>query len=156
MHGSARIRSRIRIMRDHQNGLPRALIQILDYSKHRGRVMAVKIARRLVRQQDGRLVHNPARDGHTLLLAARERSRLVLHPVGNPQQIHPPPTNSREHLCSPDSVGSRLYFWKTNPTVVLRRSVRCWFVIPPRFFPSITTVPAVGGVRPPRIWNSVD
>ena len=54
-------------------------------------------------------------------------------------------------LSSAESVGSRLYFWKTKPTVVLRRSVRSRFDISSRSLPSITTVPALGGVNPPRI-----
>src|SRR5260370_25607051 len=54
------------------------------------------------------------------------------------------------------SVGSRLYFWKTNPTVVLRSSVRSASLNPSRSCPASRMLPALGGVNPPMIWNSVD
>ncbi len=48
-------------------------------------VARVEVARRLVCEEDGRLVGEGARDGHALLLAARELRRVM---VRAPRQLH--------------------------------------------------------------------
>jgi hypothetical protein len=62
------------------------LVQVAQNLEHRFGVFAVEVAGGLVGQQDGRVVHNGARDGHALLLSAGQRIRLVIQPAGDAEQ----------------------------------------------------------------------
>ena len=65
-------------MRYHDACLPQLVPQTEEEGMHLLAVLRVEIARRFVRQQYRRAVHNGTGYGHTLLLATRQRTRLVL------------------------------------------------------------------------------
>ena len=58
-----------------------APVQLLEERHHGFAVDGVEVSRRLVGEKDERLAGDRPRDGHTLLLAARELRGEVLHPV---------------------------------------------------------------------------
>ena len=60
------------IVRDHQHGAAKGLVEVAQQLEHLGRRAAVKVARGLVGQQQRRLGHQGAGHGHALLLPARE------------------------------------------------------------------------------------
>jgi hypothetical protein len=81
------------IVRDHEHGLP-ALFDQLSQERHDAFTLnAVQVARRLVGQNEKRLDHQGAGDGHALLLAAGEFVRAMLPAM---RQSHAP-----EHLGRP-------------------------------------------------------
>ncbi len=69
-------------------------MQLAQQLHHRLAVGRVEVAGRLVRQEDGRIARDRARDRDALLLAARELRREVLHPVRHADalegRLHPP------------------------------------------------------------------
>ena len=67
-----------RIVRDHDDGLAVALVELLQQRHDLARRAAVEIAGRLVGEQQVRLVRQRARDRDALLLAARELPRPMV------------------------------------------------------------------------------
>src|SRR6266542_1857521 len=59
-------------------------------------------------------------------------------------------------LSAAVKLGNRLNFWNTKLTVVLRSRVRPASESCARSISPTRTLPEVGGVRPPMMWNSVD
>src|SRR5437660_7021167 len=59
------------VMRDHADR-GAGLVQLAKQIHHRFAAARIEVARRLVREQDQRLACDRARDGHALLLTARE------------------------------------------------------------------------------------
>ena len=68
----------VQLVRDHDNR-DALLVELLKNAHDLDAGLAVQISRRLVREQQLRLVHERARDGNTLLLAA---GKLVWMMVG--------------------------------------------------------------------------
>jgi hypothetical protein len=54
------------------------------------------------------------------------------------------------------SVGTRLYAWNTNPTLLRRRSVRAFSDSMVRSTSPMNTWPEVGVSRPAMQWSNVD
>ena len=70
------------VVRDHTDRGPSPVE--LSQQLHDGlSVGGVQVARRLVRQQNGRIASNRTRNGDPLLLSARELGRKVLHPMNH-------------------------------------------------------------------------
>ena len=61
---------RFRIVSDHEDGLTDAVVETPQHAQHCPRVLSIQVARRFVRQQDRRMIHDRPRDSHTLLFAA--------------------------------------------------------------------------------------
>src|SRR5207247_8310545 len=72
---------RVRIVRHHHDGLLEFLVQPLEQREHLFGGLAIEVTGRLVRHEDRRVGRDGARDGDTLLLAAGELPRKVVHAV---------------------------------------------------------------------------
>src|SRR6187455_362663 len=72
---------RPRIVRDHQDGLAQLADETLEQVQDLVRAPPVQVARGLVAEEEGGVGHDRARDGHALLLSARELARLVVGPA---------------------------------------------------------------------------
>jgi hypothetical protein len=68
-------------MRDEHDGEPFA-IETLQEGEDLDARARVEIARGLVGEHDGGIVHQRARDGHALLLSARQLARMVVFALG--------------------------------------------------------------------------
>ena len=66
------------IVRDHEDGLAELLVELLHQREHVIGALAIEIARRLVGDDDLRVVDDRARDRDALLLTARELARIVI------------------------------------------------------------------------------
>ena len=75
------------IVRDHQDGLPRAFVQIPQDLQHGVRIGRVQVTRRFIGEQNRGLIYQRARNGDTLLLTARKRPWFVIEPVLNSQEL---------------------------------------------------------------------
>jgi hypothetical protein len=62
----------MRIVRHHHDSFVKILVEPLEDLQHFGRRMAVEIAVRLVRKQEGWIADDGAGDGDTLFLATRK------------------------------------------------------------------------------------
>ena len=58
------------IVRDHQDGLTQAVVQVAQDRQNGARIFAVEISGRLVGQKNRGMIHDGAGDGDALLLAA--------------------------------------------------------------------------------------
>src|SRR5204863_2157030 len=67
------------IVRDEDDRLLEPAVQFPEHVQNDFRVFRIQATRRLVREQDCRLVRNRARDSDTLLLAARKLRGLSAH-----------------------------------------------------------------------------
>src|SRR6267378_1615706 len=88
-HHPRGVRGDVGLVRHHHDGLPLAVQvreDLHDFLTRR----RVEVARRLVGEQDARVVHQRPRDGHALALAAGQLVRLVLHPVPQPHPLERP------------------------------------------------------------------
>ena len=127
---------RPRVVRHHQDGLAVLVHERLQQVQDLVGALAVEVAGGLVAEQEGGVGHDGARDGHALLLPARQLARLV-RMRGRPG----PPRESAVSTCccrsalesgvrssgsstlrKAESTGSRLYIWKTKPTCRARHS----------------------------------
>ena len=77
------------IVRDQNRGQVPLAAQIRQQRKDFFAGPFIQIAGWLVGQQQGRIAHQRARDGHALLLAAGEFTRAMLGPVRQPDFIQP-------------------------------------------------------------------
>src|SRR5262245_2033143 len=75
-----RMRCDVRFVRDHYHRLTRVRETLEDAHDLFGR-LRVEVTRRLVGEQHGRIVHQGARDGDALTLAAGKLVRTVVHAV---------------------------------------------------------------------------
>ena len=66
--------------RDNHRRSP-ALVQLKEQPHQARAHLRVDIARRLIRNQDVRLGHHGAGDGHALLFATRKRGWARMHPL---------------------------------------------------------------------------
>src|ERR1017187_5495812 len=73
------------LVRDEHDRQP-ALVQLLEDLQNLDRSAAVQVTGRLVRQEDGRAVHQGARDRHPLLLPAGELRGEVVRAIGEPDE----------------------------------------------------------------------
>ena len=71
----------LRIVRDHYDRLIKSIVQLAKHLQNQFRVFRIEIAGRFVSQDNGRPVHDGARQRHALLLAARKLEWLVMHLV---------------------------------------------------------------------------
>jgi hypothetical protein len=58
------------IVRDHQDRLSHASVQVAEKTEHQPRILAVKISGRLIGQQNRGTIDDRSGDGDTLLFAA--------------------------------------------------------------------------------------
>src|SRR5712692_10451264 len=87
LEGALGIRRDVQFMCDQHHRQPFLLVQALqDVHDLDGRA-AVQVAGGLVGQQERRLVHQGARDGHALLLPPGELAREVMCAVGKPHAL---------------------------------------------------------------------
>src|SRR5256885_12373700 len=77
---------RVRVVRDHHDGLLEFLVQPLEQRQDFLGRFPVQVPGRLVRYEDRGVGGDGPRDGDALLLAARELPREVMHPVLEPHQ----------------------------------------------------------------------
>ena len=82
-HGLRLLRG-LRVVRDHHDGLVELHVEPPEQLEHLVRALRVELAGRLVEQDERRVGDDGARDGDALLLAARELARVVVQPVGEP------------------------------------------------------------------------
>ena len=73
MHSAMRIGCGFLVVGNHQDSLAQAFVEVLQQLQHRSRVLAVEVARGLIREQNRRVVRDRARNSYPLLLAAGER-----------------------------------------------------------------------------------
>src|SRR3954454_18810234 len=72
----------------HHNDRDAALgVETAEQLHDIGTAATVQVAGRLVRQQHGRFADERARDGHTLLLSARELAGTVIQPMTEPDGV---------------------------------------------------------------------
>ena len=70
MHRAPCVLRRLRIVRDHHDGLVELFVEPLEQIERLLRVPGVEIARRLVGNQDAGIGDDGAGNGHSLLLTA--------------------------------------------------------------------------------------
>src|SRR5467141_2218235 len=92
----------VRIVRHHHDGLLELLVQPLEQREHLFGGLTIEVARRLVRHEDGGVGREGARDGHALLLAARELPRIMVYPVLQADQ-----RERRFDMLAPLGLGER-------------------------------------------------
>src|SRR5262249_42824019 len=63
-----------------------ALVQVAQDFENGPGVLAIQVPRWLIGQQNRRVVDERAGDGHSLLLAARKRARLMIQPLRDAEQ----------------------------------------------------------------------
>src|ERR1700694_3675073 len=80
-HAVGGVAGKAHLVADHDHGHA-ALAQRAHDREHRAHQLRIERARRLVEQHDPRLERDRARDGHALLLTARELARRVAGAVG--------------------------------------------------------------------------
>ena len=77
----ARELGRLRVVRDHDDGLAVVAVQLPEQREDVDRRLAVEVAGRLIANEQGRIGDEGARDRDALLLSAGELARLVLGAV---------------------------------------------------------------------------
>src|SRR3984957_11956228 len=87
VYGSSGVASSFLIVGDHKNGLAKALIEPTQELQDCRRILAVQTTGGSICEQNRGLVDKSARYGHPLLLAARQCTRLMLHPIRNSQNV---------------------------------------------------------------------
>src|SRR5919205_373641 len=147
---------RLRVVRDHDDGLVEAVVHLLKHVQDDCRIFGVEVPRRLVGKDDGGAVDDGARQGDALLLAARECERLVVHLVFELEEAEGFAAALRVAALLAVRVGKRLKRWKTKPILRRRMSVRRASVTLVMSSPSMTMRPVVGVSRPPRRCSIVD
>src|SRR5205814_7816558 len=75
MTGQVRVRRGVGIVRDHDDGFVKILIEAFEDFEHLGGRVAVEIAGRLVGEQQGRVADDGACDGDALFLSTRKLFR---------------------------------------------------------------------------------
>src|SRR5579859_4545576 len=75
---------KIQIVSGHQSREPVLAVQPFQHFHHTLRAVRVQITRRLIGQQDGRLVGQRSRQCHPLLLAARKLAHAALRALSSP------------------------------------------------------------------------
>src|SRR6266496_770070 len=93
---------RVRVVRDHHDGLLEFLVQPLEQRQDFLGRFPVQVPGRLVRHEDRGVGGDGPRDGDALLLAARELPREVMHPVLEPHQ-----RERRLDMLAPLGLGER-------------------------------------------------
>src|SRR5512146_771013 len=92
-------------VRDHNYGRSQGPVQLLQQRHDFRSGMAVEIPGRLIREKEGWAIHQGARNGDSLLLAARKFRRTMAEPFDE--------TNALESLVDPGSSLSALDLRKT-------------------------------------------
>ena len=87
---------RVRIVRDHDDGLAVLAVERLQQVEDLVAGLAVEVAGRLVAEQQRRVGDDGARDADALLLAAGELPRIVLRAVGEPDDLQ----RDRRRACA--------------------------------------------------------
>src|SRR5437763_6539453 len=77
-----RAAGRFRIVRDHDDGLLKLLVESLQKIERVGGILRVEITGRFVGDEDARIGDDGAGDGDALLLTAGELSRIVTYAIG--------------------------------------------------------------------------
>ena len=78
LHDPLAHRGGLRIVRDHDDRLIEAVIQLLKHVKDECRVFRVQIPGRFVREHNSGSRHHCTRQGDSLLFAARQLERLMM------------------------------------------------------------------------------
>ena len=107
------VSGRFRIVRDHQDGLVQARVEIAQKAEHRSGVFGIEISRGLVGQKQRGLIDQRARDGHALLFASGKSARLVVQAFLDTEQrrislevrIHRRSTMARDIARDLDVIG---------------------------------------------------
>ena len=68
-----------RVVRDHDDRLIELLIEPLEHIQNDLRILGIEVPGRLVREDYRRTVHYRTRERYSLLLAARQFQRLMVH-----------------------------------------------------------------------------
>ena len=121
MDGAVGEPGQLLVVRNDDKGLPEAVAKVEEKLMELGLVLTVETARRLVGQDDGRVVDERPRHGDTLLLAARQLGRLVRGAVRQLQEVeqlhgplargaHGAPRNQRRnhHVLHGGELGQQL------------------------------------------------
>ena len=119
-------RGRAWVVRDHHGGLAARLHRVAQELEDLAARRGVEVARRLVREEDGRARDERPRDRDALLLAAGELRRAVLPAVRQADVreelsshclsgFTPAIASGRVTFSSAFSIGRRLKNWKTKP-----------------------------------------
>src|SRR6266508_4036705 len=87
MDGAVTVGGGFGIMRNHEDGLAEALVQIPKNREYCVRVRRVQITGGLIGEQDSGTIDDCARDGNALLLATRKRTGLVIEAAGYTEQL---------------------------------------------------------------------
>src|SRR5437867_889605 len=77
----------VRIVGHHDDGLLELPVEPVEQLEDLLGRLAVEVAGGLVGEQHRGVAHDRARDRHALLLAARELARVVVHAIGEPDQL---------------------------------------------------------------------
>src|SRR2546425_7634710 len=80
----------VELVGDEHDGQP-AAVEALQERQHFHARARVEVAGGLVGQDDGRIVDERPRDGHALLLAARELARMMGLAIGEPHRLQARP-----------------------------------------------------------------
>src|SRR5436190_15394182 len=68
-----------RVVSNHDDGLIEAIIQLSEHFQDQSRILSIEVSGRFVSQNYCRPVDDRSRQRYTLLLAAGEFQRLVMH-----------------------------------------------------------------------------
>ena len=79
-------RRHVVVVRHQDDRLP-VLVEVVDQVQHLGAGARIEVAGGLVGQDDERIVHQRAGDGHALLLAAGELAGPMVQPVAQADQL---------------------------------------------------------------------
>ncbi len=79
LNDSIAILGGFRVVRNHYNRLTQSLIEFAEHIENDFRVFRIEIPCRLIRQNYRRIVDNRPRQRDSLLLAAGQFERLVIH-----------------------------------------------------------------------------
>ena len=104
-HGTVGLGGDTGIMRDEYDGLA-AFLEFVEGLHHERSGGGVQVSRRFVRQDDGRVVYEGARDGDSLHLSARELGDAVV-PVVDRQRDGLQRMDGAHLTLSPRHVGVR-------------------------------------------------
>ena len=83
MNGPVPVGGRFGIVRNHQNGLAEPRVQIAQYFEHGARGGRIQVPGGFIRQKNRGVIHNRARNRHSLLFATREFTRPMFEAPGN-------------------------------------------------------------------------
>ena len=75
------------VMGDVDHGLAQLLVQALDLAAHLVAQLGIEVGQRLVEQEQPRVAHDGAADGHALPLAAGQLARIALEQVVDAEHL---------------------------------------------------------------------